>query len=326
MSMGHAVTSAGERVLLESEIPRMWRVLEECADGTLAPGGAAEATIHVSIQRARGSFDTRGWVGVTRGSWQRDGRVVVENVCSSGFDMSVHIEDDVPRFVFRLRPPTMTRVARLVLPTRALLLARSVLLHFPAMWWAGTRGRAPLHAPAVTVGDAVFLLAGAGGTGKSTLVLEATESGEAATGDNLSVGDGTHVWGVTEPLRGSEGAGRSMPYGRRETRLGNRTAVLKPDRLVVLSRGPDRSVRQSRPREAARTMVASTYAAGELRRYWSFAAVLALGTGVGPAHPSVDTVAAGFANQLPCLAISLPNSAPVRLSEVLGSSEATTCA
>ena len=32
--------------------------------------------------------------------------------------------------------------------------------------------------------------------------------------------------------------------------------------------------------------------AGELRRYWSLAATLSLGTGAGPAHPAVEAVAA----------------------------------
>jgi hypothetical protein len=177
----------------------------------------------------------------------------------------------------------------------------------------------------VTVGKGVFLLAGPGGTGKSTLVRDETESGESATGDNLSVGDGKRVWGVTEPLRTSRGRGRSMPHGRRETRLRNRTASLEPDRLVVLNRGPDRGVRHCQPEEASRIVVASTYAAGELRRYWGFAALLALGTGVGPPHPSVDTVAVGFANRLPCLAITLPGVPRIRLSQLLEGPEATTC-
>jgi hypothetical protein len=72
-------------------------------------------------------------------------------------------------------------------------------------------------------------------------------------------------------------------------------------------------------------MVASTYAAGELRRYWGFAAVLALGTGAGPPHPSVDTVAAGFANRLPCLSVTLPGARGERLSHLLKDPEATTC-
>lgn len=323
--MVRAVTSAGECVILDSEMPHVWRVLEECADGTLQAGWVPEATIYVSIERTREPFDTRGWNGLTRESWHREGRVVVENVCSSGFDMSAHIDDHAPRFVFRWRPPILTRAAGLGLPTRARLLARSVLLHYPAMWWAGTRGRVPLHAPAVTVGGEVLLLAGPGGTGKSTLVRNETESGEVATGDNLSVADGTRVWGVTEPVRSSGGSGRPMPHGRRETHLRNRTASLEPDRLVVLSRGPDRVVRPYQPQEAARTMVASTYAAGELRRYWAFAAVLALGTCVGPPHPSVDKVALKFANRLPCLAVTRPEVGGLRLSRLLEGPEASAC-
>jgi hypothetical protein len=45
--------------------------------------------------------------------------------------------------------------------------------------------------------------------------------------------------------------------------------------------------------------------AGELRRYWAFAATLALGTGVGATHPAVDRVARSLSAGLPCLEIVL---------------------
>jgi hypothetical protein len=89
---------------------------------------------------------------------------------------------------------------------------------------------------------------------------------------------------------------------------------------VVLRRGPAGSlaaVKPISPKEAARELVAGTYMAGELRRFWQFAGTLALATGLGPAHPDVAGVAAAIAARLPCTELRLgrPSAAPV--SELL---------
>jgi hypothetical protein len=57
--------------------------------------------------------------------------------------------------------------------------------------------------------------------------------------------------------------------------------------------------------------------AGELRRYWSLAATLAAGTGLGPAHPSVSRVCGSLAQQLPCFEASLARGDGTRLSDLL---------
>jgi hypothetical protein len=71
----------------------------------------------------------------------------------------------------------------------------------------------------------------------------------------------------------------------------------------VLERGPRTEVARIGAPEAARSLAAGTYAAGELRRYWAFAATLALGTGIGPVHPPVTAIAAGYADRSPCLRV-----------------------
>ena len=78
-----------------------------------------------------------------------------------------------------------------------------------------------------------------------------------------------------------------------------RVVSLTPDRIVILERGADSRFETAGPRDVARALVAGTYSAGELRRYWQFAATLALATGIGPAHPPVREVAAVYADRLP---------------------------
>jgi hypothetical protein len=57
--------------------------------------------------------------------------------------------------------------------------------------------------------------------------------------------------------------------------------------------------------------------AGELRRYWSFAATLAAGTGAGPAHPPLADTASMFAKSLPCYVLTLGPRPRARLSDLL---------
>ena len=100
----------------------------------------------------------------------------------------------------------------------------------------------------------------------------------------------------------------------------NRAEALMPDSLVVLERGrsDDSSLLTCNPMTAAHALVTSTYMAAELRRYWSFAATLSAGTGLGPAHPPITEVASAFAAKLPCFTLALgPVPGAAHLSEVL---------
>ena len=167
------------------------------------------------------------------------------------------------------------------------------------------------------------MLTAPSGIGRSTVLFGEIAGGGRTTGDNLSVGDGNALWGLVEPLRLKGGSGRRMPHGRNEVRMQNRLASLVPDSLVVLARGG--SERASLARcdvdAAQRSLVANTYMAGELRRYWSFAATLAAATGVGPAHPAVAEVVATFAQSLPCFRLTLGRTPGVSLTELLSTME-----
>jgi hypothetical protein len=316
--MEATLSTSGERVAIQSVVPWVSDRIREGADGCLAFEPASAPTMRISVDRERAPFDTRGWVRLAREAWCRDGHVVVQDVATSGFDMHLWWEGQVPQVVFRSRPPRATRAASLLLRQRARLLVRAVLLQYPVLWVASTRGRGPMHAPALSMGaHGPALLAGPGGVGKTTLVEKEIAAGGVATGDNLSVGDGRTVWGVVEPMRTERGTGRPAMHGRREAHLDCRVAALEPRLLAVLQRATRRRIEACHPDTAARALVASTYAAGELRRYWPLHAVLALGTGVGPPHPPVSQVAAAFAARLRCLTVELPSAPQAPLADIV---------
>jgi hypothetical protein len=282
-------------------------------------------TCHLQVEAESDPFDLRGFELLTRGAWRREGSVVMENVCTSGFDLMYSCEEDRPTFRFRWRPPLRDRLASAAAPSRFVLLVRAALLQYPVLWLAGTRGRAPLHAAVCTAGPMTPLLAGPGGVGKSTLLAAELAAGARATSDNLCVSDGVTTWGLVEPLRVAAGRGRRMPHGRAETPMKTWVPQLTPDRLVVLRRGLHESwaVRLSHPDGAVRSLVTGTYTAGELRRYWAVAATLTAATGIGPAHPPIEKVARRLASDLPCMEVVLPSQPGVRMADLLSPLEAT---
>jgi hypothetical protein len=312
------LVTAGERVAIDGSLPWVTGLIVEGAGGEMTPEPPSRPTVTVRVEADRRPFDVRGWEPLTRGARARDGQVLVEDVLTSGFDVLV-TPGDVASFTFRWRPPRRSRLAAWGLRSRFHLLARAALIQYPAMWWAGTRGRAPLHATVVTAGAAAPLLAGPGGVGKSTLLLRELAAGGQAVSDNLCVADGSAVWGVVEPLRVERGTGRRMPHGRREASMPGRADSLVPDRILVLRRGsePRAHVRPCTPETAARSLMAGTFIAGELRRFWAFASTLALGTGIGPVHPPVSAVARAFAEALPSTEVTLANRPGADLRDLL---------
>jgi hypothetical protein len=315
--------TAGERISIQCSLPWVMMLIIEGAGGELRRVAAHDASVIVRVEADRSRFDTSGWEVLARGAWRRAGEVVVENACTTGFDLHVRCTPEHANFIYRWRPRARERAARGVLRSRFHLLARAVLMQYPALWWAGVRGGAPLHASALSLGASTPMLTAASGIGRSTLVLDELARGGRATGDNLAVGDGTTVWGLVEPLRIQGGSGRRMPHGRHEVPMPDRIAALEPDSLVVLERGGSDHPRLStlRPEAAARSLVTSTYAAGELRRYWDFAATLAAGTGLGPAHPPVTAVAANFAARVPCYSLALGHQSEAALADLLNTEE-----
>jgi hypothetical protein len=186
------------------------------------------------------------------------------------------------------------------------------------------QGLAPLHVSVVEIDGVGVLLAGPGGVGKSSLVSRELAAGGRATCDNLAASDGTIAHGVAEPLRlpaeltGTSG-GRKTFHGRRELGWDSRLRSLRPSMIVVLRRGAqaDPVVRPISERQAARAIVAGTYSAGELRRFWAIASVVSLATNCGPVHPPVEEVATTLAARLPSVELQLGAQPGAGLAELL---------
>jgi hypothetical protein len=314
--------TAGERLLLESGIPWVSELVAEASGGNLAALAGVGPSLAVTVERSRQPFPTAGWRLLARGAFARGSEVVCENVCSSGFDLHLRLAD-LPRFTARWRPPTRELAASKALRSRFQLLARAVLMQYPVLWSAGLHGRVPLHVSGCVVGGKRVLIVAAGGIGRSTLLLREVASGSLTTGDNVAVGDGSMIWGLVEPWRVTGGAGRRMYHGRRELSAGGHLPSLEPGSIIVLERGeaPAPELQPCSALDAARSLATATYMAGELRRYWAFAATLAAGTGSGPAHPPIADVAAAFASRLPCFVLRLGTEQRRSLSELLDSEE-----
>lgn len=316
-----AVTTAGERVVVGCAVPRLTALLDDGAGGELSEGTTAGETVHLEVQADRQPFSRDGWALIGRGAWAAPPRALLADACSSGFDLLIEPRGSVLHVTARYRPTSATRAANMMLASRFRLLAAQTLLHYPALWWASLRGRVPLHVSVTAGDDGVTMIAGPSGVGKSTLLSAGLPRGEIATADNLCACDAHTAYGLVEPLRlqGSSG-GPAAPHGRREFPLAGRVSSLEPDRLVVLRRGPAEAGTTARPlpsADAARELVAGTYMAGELRRFWPFAATLALATGMGPAHPDVGGVAALLAARLPCTEVRVAHGSPAPIGELL---------
>ena len=321
--MKAGLATAGERLLVESELGWVDSLVRGAAGPELEPSTAG-ASVSVRISASDAAHDTKGWEPLDRGAWQRAGEVIMRDVVGTGFDLRASTSASGATFEYRWRPPARSRLANTVMRTRFVLLARAALLQYPAMWWAGTRGRAPLHASVCAAAGGAPLLVGAAGVGKSTLVDAEVAAGGTATSDNLCISDGVTAWGVVEPARLPGGGERGTTHGRHEAWLARRVPALVPDRIVILRRGESEraSVRPVDAEEAQRMLLAGTYMAGELRRYWGFAATLSAGTGVGPVHPPIAEVARRLGGRLPAVELSLARRPGARLAGMLETLEA----
>lgn len=304
--------------------PWQQRVAEACAGQVVTGTPVSSVDIHVRLEVGSGPFPVDGMDPLTRGAWVGGERVVMEDACASGLDIRLTIGADSLAVEARPRPRPSQRGLALLAPARTQLLWRAAILQYPVLWWTGVKGGVPMHVSALSVDGEGVVLAGPGGVGKSTLLADATSAGSKAVSDNLCVCFGSTLYGVLEPLRTAGGTGRRMPHGRRETAWVARLEHLVAARILVLRRGSETEVDMVPipSGEAARVIAAGTYAAGELRRYWAFASTLALGTGLGPAHPPVVGSAGDLAHGIPCSQVQLPATPGAHLTDLIEGSRA----
>jgi hypothetical protein len=312
--------TAGEVAVVDAPAPWAERPLRVLGDsGT----GAASQTPTVRVRTVTAPVPDPG-VGrrLGRGVATDGEAVVLRSACSSGIDIGMSATEDVVEVAAARRPQLREAILHRLLSRRADLLAADVLLHYPVLWRAGWRGRVPLHAAALVVEGRGVLVVGASGVGKTTLVQAEVAAGATFVSDNLVVSDGDNVWGLLEPLRSAAATGPRTTHGRRLTPVTARQLRSGVDLVVVLRRdGAWSGCRSLAPLEAARDLAASTYSAGELRRYWGFAATLAAGTGRGPVHPAVTRTAHQICTTVPCVELELGDRPGARLSGVLDSME-----
>jgi hypothetical protein len=340
-----ALTTAGERVGVGCAVPRLLDLLAAGTGGELAEATTTNPAVHLEVQASSRPFSRAGCTVVGRGVWVNPHSTLIADACASGFDLRVEPRGSMLHVTARYRPRPATRAANVLLASRFRLLATQTLVHYPALWWASLRGRVPLHVSVTSGTGGVTMIAGPGGVGKSTLLAAGLPHGEIATADNVCACDEHTAYGLVEPLRVPAAPGRAnppgraaredraglpgrpgglggpaAPHGRTEVPLAGRVPALDPDRLVVLRRaaaGEEPGIRPLPAAEAARELIAGTYMAGELRRFWPFAATLALTTGLGPAHPDIAGVASALAARLPCVEIRVAAGPAVPIGELL---------
>ncbi len=319
--MRTAIETAGETVRFDAPSPWAQRALHGLPTG-LTTEVMRAATVVVRAGRGRVPSSSPGRP-LGRGIWVDRGVVQFRSACASGVDLAVRASDETVEVSADWGPSAQEAVLHGLLRHRARLLAADVVLHYPAMWRAGWRGRAPLHAAALVVRDRGVLVVGPSGVGKTTLARAEMAAGAALVSDNLVVCDGGTVWGLLEPIRAEDGDGPRTTHGRRLVSVGQRrTRHTSVDLVLVLRRDGARTSRRTlTPSEAAREIVASTYGAGELRRYWGFTAALAAGTGRGPAHPEVGLVAEQVCAGATCLEVHLGDRPAARIGDVIDSLE-----
>lgn len=328
------VRACGLEVVMSAARPRALDELAEACGGAARPveetgpaNGEAGARpsipgrrLVVRVEASSAPFHREGLEQVCHGAWGAPGQGLLQDALGSGLDTRLHIDGETLTVRVRARRRARHRALALAASWRGVLLSRAATLQYPALWWAGVGGAGPLHGCAAQLGGLDIVLAGAAGAGKSTLLAQPGTTAVAT--DNLGVWDGRSLQGLPEPVRTATGTGRRMPHGRREAPRDAWVAAVAPDTLVLLRRGgvAAPTVESLSRTEALRELVAGTFAAGELRRYWPYAATLALATGLGSPDPLVGWAAADLLTRVDAVRCTIPDgplTTPAQLATAL---------
>lgn len=175
------------------------------------------------------------------------------------------------------------------------------LVYYPLFYLLRGRGIPPMHAGAAVAGGRCIVVAGAQGTGKSTLIAQMlARSGSAFLSDNILLHDGERVYPCHEPLRLDTGMLARMPHleglleplavpvplGRRAFNVARRAygAPAPPDVVIVprLSDAPT-ALRPIAPGAVVDRVRSFDALADEVRSFDVFAAAFDAGDGAAGA-------------------------------------------
>ena len=154
------------------------------------------------------------------------------------------LDQSAVRQAYKRVVANVTQVARLEALTAYVLL-------YPALLAADAKGRFPLHAAAVAKDGRALLLAGAPGSGKSTLTAALGAAGCEMLSDNLVLLGSDGVWPFPEPIkldqRSHQLAGievvsdSSATYSRQAVRLAPPPGPIAACCLALIEQGPESS-------------------------------------------------------------------------------------
>src|SRR3984893_17729001 len=102
--------SAGEHVSVDCRLGWVSRLIREISPNAFSSAAASSQPFPRRVETERAALGIHCFEPLTRGAWCRRGTAVMENVCTSGFDLLYRREEGLPTFIFRWRPPLRDRL------------------------------------------------------------------------------------------------------------------------------------------------------------------------------------------------------------------------
>jgi hypothetical protein len=177
-------------------------------------------------------------------------------------------------------------------------------LLYPALLAAEARGRFPLHAAAVLDDGEAVLLAGAPGSGKSTLVAALHVGGRQILSDNLILVAADGVWSFPEPIKldgtsralsgSGDQAGEEATYGRSIERLQPPPGPFRARSVVLVEQGEPAACEALSP-GTAEDLLDLNRLALELHTYYLYRAIARLAMPASGEFAGIEEALAGAA-------------------------------
>ena len=104
--MRGTLRQAGEIVDIDCRLSWVDALLREAVGAHLEASRPSGATVSLIVEESSAPFTDAGWEPAGRGAWMRPGEVVLENACTSGFDLRLRAEGEMLSVLARWRPQT----------------------------------------------------------------------------------------------------------------------------------------------------------------------------------------------------------------------------